>query len=64
MLPDNERTYNTGSSSTLGATFLRYLTKESNQRNDDFEKVESILKIKKRPIQFIRTLENSVFGFS
>ena len=50
--------------STLHAIFFPYCTKEWNQLNDDFKKIESIKKFKEMLIKVIRTIENSVFGVS
>ena len=50
--------------STLHAIFLPYCTKEWNQLNDNFKKIESIKKFKEMLIKVIRTIENSVFGVS
>ena len=76
LLSDNERTYNTRSSlrnpiktnptrtSIFRAAFSPYCTKEWNQLNDDFKKIESIKKLKKTLMKVIKTKENSVFGVS
>ena len=78
LLPDNARTYNSRSSLrntikafatrtfTFHATVFLYCTKEWNQLNDDFKRIDSIqkLKEKKTRIKFIRTKENSVFEVS
>ena len=75
LLPDNERTYNARSSlrntiktfatrtSTFLTTFFLYCTKEWNQLNDDFQKIESIKKLKKTLIKVIKTKENTVLEF-
>ena len=75
LLPDNERTYNARSSlrntiktfatrtSTFLTTFFLYGTKEWNQLNDDFQKIESIKKLKKTLIKVIKTKENTVLEF-